>query len=87
MTRVTRRLTAKNRDQLRNPTLGNRVWAIFTFLEEVTHALKDVRAQGGDAVVGRTVDVPSPSSPSLLLLLLMAAAAAAAVVLAGVIEV
>jgi len=25
---VTCRLTAKNRDQLRNPTLGNRVWAI-----------------------------------------------------------
>jgi len=24
-------LTAKNRDQLRNPTLGNRVWAAFTF--------------------------------------------------------
>jgi len=23
---------AKNRDQLRNPTLGNRVWANFTFL-------------------------------------------------------
>ena len=22
----------KNRDQLRNPTLGNRVWATFTFL-------------------------------------------------------
>jgi len=22
--------TAKNRDQLRNPTLGNRVWATFT---------------------------------------------------------
>ena len=33
MTRVTCRLTAKNRDQLRNPTLGNRVWATFTFLE------------------------------------------------------
>jgi len=31
MTHVTRRLTAKNRDQLRNPTLGNRVWASFTF--------------------------------------------------------
>ena len=31
MTHVTRRLTAKNRDQLRNPTLGNRVWATFTF--------------------------------------------------------
>jgi len=29
MTRVTCRLTAKNRDQLRNPTLGNRVPAIF----------------------------------------------------------
>ena len=28
---VTCRLTAKNRDQLRNPTLGNRVWASFTF--------------------------------------------------------
>ena len=27
MTYVTYRLTAKNRDQLRNPTLGNRVWA------------------------------------------------------------
>jgi len=26
MTHVTCRLTAKNRDQLRNPTLGNRVW-------------------------------------------------------------
>jgi len=26
---VTCRLTAKNRDQLRNPTLGNRVWATF----------------------------------------------------------
>ena len=31
MTHVTRRLTAKNRDQLRNPTLGNRVWATFTY--------------------------------------------------------
>ena len=31
MTHVTFRLTAKNRDQLRNPTLGSRVWATFTF--------------------------------------------------------
>jgi len=30
MTHVTCRLTAKNRDQLRNSTLGNRVWATFT---------------------------------------------------------
>ena len=29
MTHVTSRLTAKNRDQLRNPTFGNRVWATF----------------------------------------------------------
>jgi len=32
MTHVTCRLTAKNRDQLRNPTLGNRVRAAFTYL-------------------------------------------------------
>jgi len=31
-TGVTCRLTAKKRDQLRNPTLGNRVWATFTLL-------------------------------------------------------
>jgi len=31
MTHVTCRLTAKNRDQLRNPALGNRVRAAFTF--------------------------------------------------------
>ena len=29
MTDVTCRMTVKNRDQLRNPTLGNRVWAAF----------------------------------------------------------
>ena len=30
MTHVTCRLAAKNRDQLRNRTLGNRVWATFS---------------------------------------------------------
>jgi len=30
MTHITCRMTAENRDQLRNPTLGNRVWATFT---------------------------------------------------------
>jgi len=35
MTHVTCRLTAENRDQLRNPTLGIRVWATFTFLPSV----------------------------------------------------
>jgi len=33
MTRITCRLTAKDRDQLRNPTLGNQVWTTFTFLQ------------------------------------------------------
>jgi len=36
MTQVTCRLTAKNRDQLRNPTLGSRVWATFTFFEQLS---------------------------------------------------
>jgi len=31
LTHITCMLTAKNRDQLRNHTLGNRVWATFTF--------------------------------------------------------
>jgi len=31
MTHVTCRLTAKNRDQFQNPTLGNLVWATLTF--------------------------------------------------------
>jgi len=31
MTHITCRLTVKNWDQLWNPTLGNRVWATFTF--------------------------------------------------------
>jgi len=34
MTHVTCRLTAKNRDHHRNPTLGNRVWASFLRLAE-----------------------------------------------------
>jgi len=33
MTHVTCRLTAKNRDQFRNSTLGNRVLVAFTFLQ------------------------------------------------------
>ena len=37
MTHVTCRLTAKKRDQLRDPTLGNRVWATFTFFNFRMH--------------------------------------------------
>jgi len=40
MTHVTCRLTAKNRDQLRNPTLGNRVWATFLLLRPRTLTFK-----------------------------------------------
>ena len=32
MTQVICRLTAKNRDQLQNPTLGSRVWATYLLL-------------------------------------------------------
>ena len=35
MTHVTCRLTAKTRDHLRNPMLGNRVWATITFFMEL----------------------------------------------------
>ena len=41
MTHITCRLTAKNRDQLRNHTLGNRVWAAFT--KSVTHGQCEAR--------------------------------------------
>ena len=37
MTHVTCRLSANNRDQLRNHTLGNRVWASFTFLIQINY--------------------------------------------------
>ena len=45
MTHVTCRLTAKNGDQLRNPTLSNRVWATFTFIRDyLTHkAITDIK--------------------------------------------
>jgi len=37
MTHITCRLTAKNRDQFRNATLDNRVWATFTFYTGLLH--------------------------------------------------
>ena len=39
MTPITCRLTAKNRDQLRNPTLGNRVSANFFIISCYTHKM------------------------------------------------
>ena len=57
MTHVTCRLTAKNRHQLRNPTLGNRVWATFTFLVAKVggnqiHSVPTIFRVGGDASHG-----------------------------------
>ena len=50
MTHVTCRLTAKNRDQLRNPTLGNTVWATFLHTYLLTYC-------EGDFVEVATVNV------------------------------
>jgi len=44
MTQVTCRLTAKDRDQLRNPTLGNRVSATFNLF---AHAQSSISADAG----------------------------------------
>ena len=57
MTHVTCRLTAKYRDQLRNPTLGNRVWATFTpfYLLQEKHNLKRLKQLCGLNGQHRTV--------------------------------
>ena len=47
MTHFTCRLTAKNRDLLTNPALGNRVWATFTFF---TLFFGEVLKDGGDCI-------------------------------------
>jgi len=39
MTHATCRLTAKNRGQLRNHTLGNRVWATFSYTDSYQRLL------------------------------------------------
>jgi len=59
MTHVTCRLTAKNLDQLRNPTLGSRVWATFTFLKTLFRFVKSVtlistKMQHGATTICRT---------------------------------
>ena len=64
MTQVTCRLTAKNRNQLRNPTLGNRVWATFNVTFLVTINGNPVRGRclrwGKYAVNRITVNTPAP---------------------------
>ena len=63
MIHITCRLTAKNRDQLRKPTLGNRVWAAFfavqfrSFRREAAaspkHRRSEVREHTDRASAGR----------------------------------
>ena len=70
MTRVTCMLTAKNRDRLRNPTLGNRVRATFTFfirpcVSTTTAEELDGTSSGLDA---HSIPFPRPSLPRLPLL-------------------
>ena len=57
MTDVTCRLTAKNRDKLRNPTLGNRVWATFISSLARIACIAYVRAIAADDVKYRGVSV------------------------------
>ena len=49
MIHITCRLTTKNRDQLRNPTLGNRVWTTFIFFTSyrVDHLVFDKNGPAG----------------------------------------
>ena len=49
MTRVTFRLTVKNRNQLRNPTYSNRVWAAFTFYGQLGYSLFQTHASRQDS--------------------------------------
>jgi len=69
MTNVTCRLTAKNRDQPRNPTLGNRVWATFLPLNRSYCCLRQYNVNGALNVAARescTVDSESSSSITTL---------------------
>jgi len=70
MTHVTCRLTAKNRGQLQNPTLGNRVWATFTFFCRVNESHCNLIIFSCD-VNGRLADSaprhrPRPADPPTL---------------------
>jgi len=53
MSHVTSRLTAKNRDQLRNPTLGNRVCATFYYFKTL-YKLWHLMTRGQSILVWET---------------------------------
>ena len=65
MTRVTCRLTAKNRDQLQNPTLGSQVWATFTFLESSHRCLSVVVVASEIYRSHKDTDAPFFGSPAV----------------------
>jgi len=46
MVHITCRLTAKNQDQLRNPTLGNRVWASFNLFTSKGRKSEEEKREG-----------------------------------------
>jgi len=56
MTHVTCRLTAKKRDQLRNPSLGNGVWATFTFYTNTVSVNSSKNRQGKRITYLRMMD-------------------------------
>jgi len=76
MTHVTCRLTAKNRDHLRNPTLGNRAWAAFTLFIQAGHTAVVPRTPRQRAGLGQGVRRRRQRSAAAVLGRLPAAAAA-----------
>ena len=67
MIHVTCRLTAKNRDQLQNPTLGNRVWATVTFTVLYTWAVcAQSSVYGGAHFIAFAQGAWNPSFASVL---------------------
>jgi len=70
MTHITCRLTAKNRDQLRNYTLGNRVWAAFTFLRRTgggEHGCTARSTHRHDCLVSNDACIGNESVPIIIL--------------------
>ena len=53
MTHITCRMTVKNRDQLRDPTIGNRLWATFTFFH-YSHYYCWTGAEAAESAGGRS---------------------------------
>jgi len=73
MAHVTCRLTAKNRDQLQDPTLGNRVWVTFTLpftsrqilATPLTFSILSTSSHASQGVPGPSMPhCPSKSAPS-----------------------